>query len=415
MNPSVPEWGLDAWLDWQLTQYPLAIEMGLERVGEVGRRLDILKPAPVTVLVAGTNGKGSATAWIRALWPQTDHVGVFRSPHLWRYNERITIDAEAAGDAVICRAFEAIEQARGAISLTYFEYSALAAMWCFKQARVDMAVLEVGLGGRLDATNIVDADASLITTIGLDHTQWLGDSREQIGHEKAGVMRTDRPVIIADPDAPASLAACADAVDAKAIMIGRDYDLSLVADEWYLQLPGAEYHLPIPNRGVVPENFAGAAALVAKLSRSLTEEQLATLLQRPPQLPGRCQIVDAEPQLVYDVGHNVEAVTVLVQQLVDNPVRGQTHVVIGMLEDKPVEGVGECLRRIADAFYPAGLGHRSPRGLNGQALAKRMNLDERHSWLTPEAALAAARSQSEPFDRIVICGSFHTVTSTLDE
>ncbi len=408
-------WGLNTWLDWQLTQHATAIELGLDRVGEVGRRLDILKPAPVTILVAGTNGKGSSTAWIRALWPQTDHVGVFQSPHLWRYNERITIDAEAASDAVICQAFEAIEQARGDISLTYFEYSALSAMWCFKQARVDMAVLEVGLGGRLDATNIVDADASLITSIGLDHTQWLGDTREQIGREKAGVMRSNRPVVIADRHAPSSLEERADEVGANALMIGRDYNLEPVDGEWNLRVLGAEHRLPEPGIGVVPENFAGAAALVAALHRPLADEQLTTLLLSPPKLPGRCQIVDAEPQLVYDVGHNVEAAAVLVQQLLDTPVRGQTRVVIGMLKDKPVEGVGEWLRRVTDVFYPAGLSHRSPRGLSGPEVAQRLGLDNRRSWSTPEAAFTAAKSQSDYFDRIVVCGSFHTVTSTLNE
>ncbi|NNC23070.1 bifunctional tetrahydrofolate synthase/dihydrofolate synthase [Salinisphaera sp. USBA-960] len=409
---STAERDLGTWLDWQLSVHPNAIDLGLARVGEVGRRLDVIKPAPTTVLVAGTNGKGSSAAWVRALWPTGQRVGVFSSPHLWRYNERVTVDGVTVGDDMICRAFEAIESVRGDTRLTYFEYSALCAMWCFKQASVDLAVLEVGLGGRLDATNIVDADAALITSIGLDHMAWLGTDREQIGAEKAGVMRPERPVVIADRDPPAVLAQHAETAGSVPAQIGREFDLAAEDTGWQLRLPHETYRLPTLSLGVVPENFAGAAALVASLNKPLAAEQVMQALQKPPHLPGRCQIVDGTVRLVYDVGHNTEAVAVLVDQLMAFPVHGRTRVVLGMLEDKPVDEVIERLRTVADMFYPAGLDQRSPRGLAGNTLAKRIGKTEAF-WATAPDAFDAAWDDSNAGDRIVVCGSFHTVSGVL--
>lgn len=413
MTVAVAGRDLTAWLNWQLQQHSTAIELGLDRVRAVAARLGVLKPAPTTVLVAGTNGKGSAAAWVRALWPGDQSVGVFTSPHLWHYNERFTIDGMAASNDSICRAFETIETARGDISLTYFEYSTLCALWLFKQAGVDLAVLEVGLGGRLDATNIVDANAALITSIGLDHKAWLGDDREQIGYEKAGVMRAERPAIVAERDSPASIIDYARELGAGVSMIGHDFDITPDDGFWRLRLPCGTYQMA-PAPGVVPENFAGAAALVTALGQTPDAERLDKLLARPPRLPGRRQTVDGAPRVVYDVAHNVEAVTILVDQLAASPVSGRTHIVLGMLEDKPVEAVHEQLCRVGDIVYPAGLADYSPRGLSGKVLAARLGMEDWH-WPAPADALSAARNSASTSDRIVVCGSFHTVSSVLPE
>lgn len=414
MTDVVASRDLESWLNWQLDNHRTAIELGLERVSEVAERLGIIKPAPITLLVAGTNGKGSSAAWIRALWYHSESVGIFCSPHLWRYNERVTVDGVQASDDQICQAFEAIKTACGDdISLSYFEYSALCALWCFKQAGVDLAIMEVGLGGRLDATNIVDADAALITSIGLDHVQWLGSDREQIGYEKAGVMRADRPVIVADRQPPVSLEQRANVLRADHQTIGRDFDLTAADTGWELCLPNQRYRLAAVD-GVVPENVAGAAALVSALGRTPSLEQLEATLSEPPRLPGRRQRVDGTVPLIYDVGHNLEAVAVLADQLAADSITGWTRVVVGMLDDKPIEAVAARLEPITDVFYPAGLDDYSPRGLTGHSLAGRMGVDG-PCWSGPAEALAAAQNESTAGDRIVICGSFHAVSNVLAE
>ena len=247
------------WLNWQETLHPRSIDLGLERVTGVLRALDLAEPPFKVITVGGTNGKGSCVAWLTAfLAAAGERVGTFTSPHLTRYNERIAVDGVDVDDAGLCAAFEAIDRARGATSLTYFEFSALAALLVFRDRGCAVAVLEVGLGGRLDATNAVDADVAVVVSVGVDHTDWLGPDRESIGFEKAGIYRAGRPAVCADPTPPASLVAHVAAIGARAVQVGRDYTFAVhAAGRWdYHGVRAAYRGLPAPG----PLTTAAAAA-----------------------------------------------------------------------------------------------------------------------------------------------------------
>ncbi|MCI0749880.1 MAG: bifunctional folylpolyglutamate synthase/dihydrofolate synthase, partial [Nevskiales bacterium] len=239
---------LEDWLHWQETLHPQVIALGLERVRTVALRLALPAPDLCTLTVAGTNGKGSSVALLSEIYGAAGYrVGRYTSPHLLRYNERVTVNGRAASDAELCRAFAAVEQARRNIPLTYFEFGTLAALWLFREARLQIQVLEVGLGGRLDAVNIVDADGALVTPIGLDHGEFLGDTREQIGFEKAGILRPRRPAVCADPDPPASLQVHAESVGAPLYRPNEHYRYQVSADVWHWQGLGRRYKkLPSP-------------------------------------------------------------------------------------------------------------------------------------------------------------------------
>lgn len=405
---------LAAWLDWQLRLHSRAIDLGLDRVREVAQRLGVLPLPARCVVVAGTNGKGSCVHLIEALLRDRGHnVGSYTSPHLWRYNERVRIDGCEAGDDALCAAFEAVELAREVVSLTFFEYGTLAALWLFRQAGIDHAVLEIGLGGRLDAVNIIDADVALITNIGLDHADYLGATREAIGAEKAGVMRSRRPVVSADRDLPRTVATHAADVGAQLYRIGDAFEID--AHGWRgWDRQGVDWLQPLPAH-VLADNLASALAVVellGELPHSAAAVMRACAAQRT--LRGRCEIVEDGPvPVVYDVAHNVEAVALLVAYLRNHPVAGATHVVIGMLADKPVEAVAGLLAPLADCFYAADLAAISERGfsdrrLDATALARRVGHGAEPAGV-PAAALARARMAARPGDRIVVCGSFYTV------
>lgn len=399
---------LEQWLDYQLSLHDREIELGLGRVRRVAERLALLAPSHRTVTVAGTNGKGSTVALIGGLLGQRARVGAYTSPHLWRYNERVTVDGVPAKDSELVAAFEAIEQARGDIPLTFFEFGTLAALWVFSRVGVDVAVLEVGLGGRLDAVNIIDADVAVITRIGLDHTDWLGETREAIGAEKAGVMRRDQPVFCSDRQAPASIAAAAAACGARLHSIGSDFELSVVNDHWQWTSVDDRALNCVPRVEVHPDNLAVAIAAVAALGWDIQAADVERACYSQSKLPGRREVIDGPIPIIYDVGHNEDAVALLVDELGRRTVVGRTHVVIGMLADKPVEAVGQRLAQIADRFFPAGLDKATPRGLSADALAGRLG----HVGPTfddPAAALSEARRVAARGDRIVVCGSFFTV------
>ncbi|WP_423823942.1 bifunctional tetrahydrofolate synthase/dihydrofolate synthase [Salinisphaera sp. SPP-AMP-43] len=399
---------LEQWLDYQLSLHSREIELGLDRVRTVAERLDLLAPRHRTITVAGTNGKGSTVALIGGLLGQRCRVGAYTSPHLWRYNERVAVDGEPATDAALVAAFETIERARGDIPLTFFEFGTLAALWVFAQAGVDVAVLEVGLGGRLDAVNILDADVAVITRIGLDHTDWLGDTREAIGAEKAGIMRGDQSVFCSDREAPASIAASAAACGARLYSIGSEFNLSAANGHWQWTGPNGRLLSCAPHAEVHPDNLAAAVATVADLGWELAAEDIERACRVQAKLPGRREVIDGPIPIIYDVGHNDDAVALLVDELERRPAVGWTHVVIGMLADKPVEAVGQRLAAIADRFYPAGLDTVTPRGLSAEALAARLG----HVGPTfddPSAALNEAGRVAARGDRIVVCGSFFTV------
>lgn len=410
-TPGEPPHGgtLAAWLDWQTRLHSHRIELGLERVRQVAERLHVLPLQARSVIIAGTNGKGSCAWLIEALLRDRGHrVGSYTSPHLWRYNERVRIDGAEAGDAALCSAFEAVEAARANVNLTYFEFGTLAALWLFQRSKLDYAVLEVGMGGRLDAVNIVDADVALITNIGIDHAAFLGDTRAAIGHEKAGIMRTNRPVVCADRDMPQSIAAHADNIGAQLYRIGCSFD---VDDRGWRGWAERTMHwaASLPDH-VVPENLAAALAVTALLGAlPRTEEAVSRACTAQRGLHGRREIVeDGGVSVIYDVGHNAQAIAVLVAWLRNHPVPGATHVVIGMLADKPVEAVAAMLAPVTGHFYAADLAAINNRGVDAATLARRVGHGAAPSD-SPRAALAAARARARTGDRIVVCGSFYTV------
>ncbi|HEY1077238.1 MAG TPA: Mur ligase family protein, partial [Fontimonas sp.] len=282
------------WLSWQEKLHPRDIALGLGRVGEVARRLGLTEQAPPTLTVGGTNGKGSSAHLAALIYQQAGyHVGLYTSPHLLHYNERVRINGQLASDADLCRAFTAIDKARGDVSLTYFEFGTLAALWLFREAQVQVQVLEVGLGGRLDAVNILDADVALITSIGIDHQDWLGDSRESIAREKAGIFRHGRAAVVAEPDPPSSLIEVAQACGARLLRRGPDFQAQPSATGWRWRGPaGTLDELPLPGLSGAAQlsNAAGVLAAVDALQPRCPVPASAIRSALPQlRVPGRCE------------------------------------------------------------------------------------------------------------------------------
>ena len=424
---------LDAWLRWQETLHPAEIELGLERVSAVFARLrpELAPgafPCPV-ITVAGTNGKGSSVAMLEAILAAAGYrVGVYTSPHLLRYNERVRIAGAEAGDEALCVAFERIDQARGETSLTYFEFGTLAALDIFAAAALDVVVLEVGMGGRLDAVNILDPDVALITSIGIDHAQWLGNDREAIAREKGGILRKGRPGVYSGRDMPAALAQTAESLGAELNVLGREFTYHMRRSEWSWQSVEARRDaLPLPAlRGAHQlDNAAGVLMALACLADRLPVGQAAVragLLEA--RLPGRFEVLPGEVTRILDVAHNPEAAAALGEQLAGLPPVGKTRAVVGMLADKDHAGVFSAVADQVDQWYLADL--QAPRGAKARQLAEVLGrvLEGRggsapvrcFDSVSDACAAAAADSQSGEGpggDRIVVFGSFYTVAEAL--
>ncbi len=290
---------LDQWLEYQQAVHPKAIDMGLERIGEVAHRLGLGRPARQVVTVAGTNGKGSTVAFLEAIARAAGlRVGAYTSPHLLRYNERVRVDGTDADDGQLVSAFERIETARGDIPLTYFEYGTLAALLLFEAADLDLALLEVGLGGRLDATNIVDPDVAVITTVDLDHQDYLGDDRESIGAEKAGILRAGRPCVLAEKDPPSSVLRRAYAIGAFAIRGHSDYLIDLLDEGWRWREPGYEIDLPEPALEAPAQRGNAAAAIAALRALDLAIPDVAIREGvRTARAPAACSACPVRPNV----------------------------------------------------------------------------------------------------------------------
>ncbi|HHQ40890.1 MAG TPA: bifunctional tetrahydrofolate synthase/dihydrofolate synthase [Chromatiales bacterium] len=412
---------LEAWLRWQETLHPRAVELGLERVSSVWRALGAPRPAPLVVTVAGTNGKGSVVAFLESvLGAARWRTAAYTSPHLARYNERVRIAGEPVPDEALVEAFAAVDAARGGTTLTYFEFGTLAALWLLARAEVDVALLEVGLGGRLDAVNVVDPDVAVITQVGLDHTEWLGPDREAIGREKAGILRPGRPAVVGDPAPPAAVEAHARELGARLVRRGREFDLRPAGEgQWAFE--DAEGTLILPTPGLAgPHQLDNAATAVA--AAQLAARAAGRLLPsgaiargvREARLAGRFQRIAGEVETVLDVAHNPDAAAALRACLEAAPARGATRCVLGMMADKDVEGFVRALAPAVSAWHAAGL--PGPRGLEGGALERRVRAAgveavEAHEDVT--AALAAARAASAPGDRVLVTGSFLTVAAVL--
>jgi dihydrofolate synthase/folylpolyglutamate synthase len=411
---------LGDWLDHIERQHPRSIEMGLERVREVATRLALDAPAAQVIVVGGTNGKGSTVAFIEAIARAAGwKVGAYTSPHLLRYNERVRIDGEDAGDAPLVTAFEAVEAARGDTPLTYFEFGTLAALWLFQRAPLDLAVLEVGLGGRLDAVNLVDADVSVITTVDIDHTDWLGEDREAIGHEKAGIARPWKPLVLGEVDSPSSVLRHAYAIGANALRLGSDFFHEPIdTDRWRWREVGTEFELPQPRLSAPAQraNAATAIAALRALPRGEIPEAAIAHGVANATVPGRLQRqFVAGVEVVVDVGHNPQAARELAAWLQAYPAAGTTRVVFAALADKDVVGVADAFATLALEWHLAGLdvGARAQTAeqLSGRLASTAAAGGAMHA--TVADALAAARATSRPGDRVLVFGSFHTVADAL--
>ncbi len=410
---------LPQWLDYIERQHPKSVDLGLERVRAVAARLGLSRPAARVVTVGGTNGKGSTVAFIEAMargvgW----RVGAYTSPHLLAYNERVRIDGVDVDDTSLVEAFEAVEAARADTALTYFEYGTLAALWCFQRAGLDLAILEVGLGGRLDATNLVDPDAAVITTVDLDHQDWLGDDREAIGFEKAGIARAWKPLVLGDDDPPSSVLRHAYTIGASALRIGCDFFFEPDADGWRWREVGCEYALPLPGLAapVQLRNAAVAIAALRALDAPLTQAGLADAV-RTARVAARLQPSERDGvQVVVDVAHNPQAARELARWLAATPCAGRTHAVFAALSDKDAPGVVDALADAVDAWHLAGLPEAGERAQTVADLQVRLASTAAASATAHadvDAALAATLGQARPGDRVLVLGSFHTAAKAL--
>lgn len=414
---------LQEWLTWQESLNPKEIDLGLDRVSIVLEKLNLSAKffCPV-ITVAGTNGKGSTVAFIESILMQAGiSVGCYTSPHLFDYNERIRLNQQAVSDDKLCEAFELIDQVRGDIPLTYFEFATLASLVLFKKNNVDVVVLEVGLGGRLDAVNVVDADVAVITSIGIDHVDWLGDDIESIGREKAGVMRAHKPAVLGFFNPPQSILDYAQQLEVPLIRLGHEYLYQCLTNEsWQLKgLKEPMDELPVPGlHGSFQLQNAAAAIMAIQALQSLekippnvlNKQNLGKGLKRV-KLTGRFQILADNPLVIVDVAHNEQSAGALRDLLHDQPVAGKTLAVIGMLSDKAVSEVLQTLSAEVDCWFSAGLS--VTRGLPAKNMAqavREMHADVKLSASDSVAeACATARAEASKSDRIIVFGSFYTV------
>jgi dihydrofolate synthase/folylpolyglutamate synthase len=398
----VPHLSLGEWLDRLASQHPTEIDLGLDRVLTVAEALGVLRGAPKTITVAGTNGKGSVVALLTAgLKAMGQVVGTYASPHLLRFNERISIDEAEADDAEIVAAFEHIEAVRGDVSLTYFESATLAALWLFRQRDVDVQVLEVGLGGRLDAVNILDADVSVITSIGLDHTDWLGPDRAAISLEKAGVARQNRPCIVAESDPPDALLAALDDRGAETLLIGRDWR---IGDTGLLTAKGRSEPLPAAS-GLLASNIG--AAIQALEVADCGEVTEAVLLQMEGvQLLGRLsQRIMNGVEYVFDVAHNTESVKALVHHLAQTNAPGATRAVFAVMGDKPIHDMISACEGVFDEWNVIDL-PQVPRAQSPAELIAVIGQDRVGDTGPLERVWETLKGRCTVGDRVVIFGSF---------
>ena len=420
---------LDQWLDWQTSLNPREIELGLDRCRLVAQRLNLL-PAPCFIItVAGTNGKGSSTVLLDTILSISGYrVGRYTSPHLLRYNERICIAGQEVTDEQLCRAFDAIETVRENIALTFFEFSTLAAMLIFQANQVDLAVLEIGLGGRLDAVNIFDPDVALVTAIDIDHVEWLGADRESIGLEKAGIFRPYQPAVCSDIHPPQSLINYAHQLPTVLYYLGHHFtyqqiDNSSWSWQYHSVIPAqtdnccSYSQLPLPQlAGDFQLHNAAGVLMVLELIKGSFSCPLAAIQQGLVQayLPGRFQIFAGEIMRILDVAHNPLGAQVLSRLLHQQPCHGQTHAVFGMLKDKDIAGVCQIMCQIIDHWYVAPL--NTPRSATTQQLIDCLTtlaIKPVQHYPSITIAYHQAFLTAQPGDRIVVFGSFYSVAEVL--
>lgn len=402
---------LHEWLSQLETRHPSAIDMGLDRVGQVADRLGVRNLACPVISVAGTNGKGSTVAMLVSIYAAAGlRVGSYTSPHLQHFNERICVQGIAVDDATLVSAFEQVEAAQAGVSLTYFEFTTLAAFVVFRETALDVAVLEVGLGGRLDAVNLIDADVAVVTSIGIDHVEYLGDSREKIALEKAGIFRAGKVAVCGDIDPPAALLEVAKNVGANLICRHQDFDFRDEGDGWAWR-DKQRVLTGLPKPALALDNAATALAALFAAPVVVAETALREGLRRA-SLPGRMQIVGLAPRIILDVAHNPHGANFLMQQLAPAEKTQRTFAVFAMLVDKDIAAVIDaCLGHI-DCWYVADLAvPRGARAAHIESLLLERGAYVAASYRTVASALASARLQANAGDRILVFGSFYTVAA----
>lgn len=399
---------------------PDRIELGLGRIQQVSAKVGLDKPAFRIITIAGTNGKGSTVAYSASLLKAMGmSVGVYTSPHFIDFNERIVINNERASEADLCEAFTTIDACRGEISLTYFEFTTLAAMLCFKKSAVDIVVLEVGLGGRLDAVNAWDSEVACITSIGIDHTDWLGDDRESIGHEKAGVARKGCALVCGDKDPPASIATHTNAIGANLLLVNQDFSTSVSDQQWTYRGPKGTVQLPKPS---IPaawaiDNAAVAITACAELLGSMPPTQAIAAVLQQVLIDGRMQYFDYKSvSVLLDVAHNRAAAALLADYLRDNPVDGATVAVFSCMQDKDAVAIVDELAPVIEQWFVGQIDY--PRAFEASQLVNLVASGtdaQTQIFASVIQAFDAAVAQLQVGSRVVVFGSFHLVGPVLDQ
>ncbi|PJC94279.1 bifunctional tetrahydrofolate synthase/dihydrofolate synthase [Aeromonas lusitana] len=403
------------WLSYLEQIHPVNIDMGLDRVGAVARRMGLTELPFKVITVAGTNGKGSSCAMAASILMAAGHkVGVYSSPHLLRFTERVRIDGDELPDSAHCEAFAAVEAARAEIALTFFEFATLAGLWLFRRAAPDVLLLEVGLGGRLDATNVVESDVAMITSIALDHCDWLGDTREAVAVEKAGVYRKDKPAISGEPNPPVTIASEAQRLGASLRQVGVDFYGDERGEDW--DYHGQHHWLGLPKPALPLMNAVTVLAALESLGLPLPETAIREGLANA-RLAGRMQRLQSSPLVIVDVAHNPHSAAYLASQLRQIPCKGQRRAVVGMLKDKDMAGSLAELKGLIDGWHLASL--HGPRAATSAQLAAALLVatpDEQGQAMQFESvteAYQAALAASSPDDMVIVFGSFYTVAEVL--
>ena len=414
---------LQDWLDWQQTLHSQKIELGLERIAEVANAMGVTKTNYKTIVVAGTNGKGSIVSALESIYHQAGYqVGAYTSPHLVHYNERIRIRQKNAKDDVLCNAFDKVDRARGDTSLSYFEFGTLAAMQIFCDSNLDIAIYEVGLGGRLDAVNILDSDLAFVSSIGIDHVQWLGSTRESIGYEKAGVFRSNHTAVCGELNPPNSMLSYAKELGTELHLIDRDFSYQKIDSKlWSFKSEKVNWDdLPLPSLyGDVQLRNAATALMgvvcideILPISRESIDSGLTNI-----SLLGRFQFIKGPCEIILDVAHNLDSAKVLVKNLKELQSVTKTIAVFAVLADKDVCGIIECVGGMFDEWHISQL--NSERALDSEELKKQLHICSDNSLIhthdSISAAYNAAKDGADQSTRIVVFGSFLTVAEVLSQ
>ncbi|VFP86210.1 bifunctional tetrahydrofolate synthase/dihydrofolate synthase [Candidatus Erwinia haradaeae] len=399
---------LNEWLHYIQSLHTQQIDLGLERVRNVAIALNLLTPASIIFTVAGTNGKGTTCRAIELILLASGYqVGVYNSPHLMHHVERIRICGKEVTEEELITSFSVVEMGRKNISLTYFEFGTLSALWLFREAKLDIVILEVGLGGRLDATNIIDTDIAIITSIALDHTTWLGSDRESIGREKAGIFRTGKPAVVGEPDMPNSIQMVAQYTGAELHQINRDWSYSVTDNSWAFEdMNGKIRCIPLPK---IPIDNAATAIAALRISPIKVHDAIICNVLYQAALPGRFQIVSESPRVIFDVAHNPHAAHYLSKQIKKIKQHAKVHAIVGMRQDKDISNTLNCLVSQVDYWYCASL--IQPYGSSASHIMS--YLKKAICFKSVSSAWCYALNKANTRDIIIVFGSFYTVSEVM--